>query len=326
MTLPNAISEPAPAAAATAGRLVLVTPCRNEQDYMRRTLDAVLQQTRPPALWVIVDDGSTDRTPAILAEYAQQHPCLCIVRRDDRGHRSVGPGVIEAFYHGLATVDLDAFEFVGKLDLDLDLPRDYFARLLDRMQADPRLGSCSGKPFYRDAAGREVPEFCDDEIVVGMTKLYRVACFQAIGGFVREVMWDGIDSHRCRLLGWTARAFRDAELRFEHLRPMGSSDTDIRRGRRRHGFGQWFMGTAPVYLLASALRRLTQAPYVIGSLTMVAGYVGAWWRGERRYDDLEFRRFLRRYQRRSLLFGKARTVAAIERETLPRWQASQRRP
>lgn len=308
------------------GRILLVSPCRNEQDYMRRTLDAVLGQTRPPTVWVIVDDGSTDRTPAILAEYAAAHPCLRIVRREDRGKRSVGPGVIEAFYAGLATVDLAEFEYVCKLDLDLDLPRDYFERLLQHMAAEPRLGSCSGKPFYRDAAGREVDEFCDSEIVVGMTKFYRVACFQEIGGFVRQVMWDGIDSHRCRLLGWTARSYDDRALRFEHLRPMGSSDANVLRGRARHGMGQYFMGTAPLYLLASAVRRLGQAPYVVGAATMLWHYCRAWWRGEPRYDDLEFRRFLRSYQRRALVFGKRRTIAAIERETAPRWLARHPQP
>lgn len=321
----SAPDTPAPRPAAR-GRILLVSPCRNEQDYMRRTLDAVLGQTCPPTTWVIVDDGSTDATPAILAEYAARHACLRIVRREDRGKRSVGPGVIEAFYAGLDSVDLADYEYVCKLDLDLDLPRDYFEQLLARMQAEPRLGSCSGKPFYRDASGREIAEFCDSEIVVGMTKFYRVACFQEIGGFVRQVMWDGIDSHRCRLLGWTARSYDDPSLRFEHLRPMGSSDANVLRGRARHGMGQYFMGTAPSYMLASALRRLTQAPYVVGAATMLWHYLRAWWRGEPRYDDLEFRRFLRSYQRRALVLGKRRTIAAIEQATAARWRARHPEP
>ncbi len=80
-----------------SARYVLISPCRNEQDYMRETLDSVIAQTVPPALWVIVDDGSTDATPAILAEYAARHDWIRIVRRADRGARSVGPGVVDAF-------------------------------------------------------------------------------------------------------------------------------------------------------------------------------------------------------------------------------------
>jgi poly-beta-1,6-N-acetyl-D-glucosamine synthase len=301
------------------GRVLVVSPCRNEQDHMQKTLAAVVQQTHPPALWVVVDDGSTDATPTILADYCARYPFLRVVRREDRGKRSVGPGVIEAFYAGLDTVDLDQFEFVCKLDLDLDLPRNYFESLITRMRAEPRLGSFSGKPFYRDAQGREQPEWCDDEIVVGMTKFYRVACFREIGGFVRQVMWDGIDSHRCRMLGWTARSSSDPTLRFEHLRPMGSSDQNVLRGRRRHGLGQYFMGTAPAYLLASVARRLVQPPLVIGALAMLQGYLGAWWRREPRYEDLQFRKFLRRYQWGAMLRGKRRTIARIEREMESTW-------
>jgi len=289
---------------------------------MRRTLDAVLGQTHPPASWVVVDDGSSDATPAILAEYAAQHSALKVVRREDRGKRSVGPGVIDAFYAGLEGVDLDEFEFVCKLDLDLDLPRDYFRILVERMRADPRLGSCSGKPYYRDASGEMKPEWCDSEIVVGMTKFYRVTCFREIGGFVREVMWDGIDSHRCRMLGWLARSWDDPELRFQHLRPMGSSDRSILLGRRRHGHGQYFMGTAPFYLLASVVRRLAQPPVFVGAMMIAWGYLWSWFCRVPRYEDIEFRRFLRRYQWRAIWRGKRRAIEIMEEEQAGAWSGN----
>jgi len=78
-------------------RYVLVSPCRDEAEHMRRTLDSVMAQSSPPTLWVVVDDGSTDETPAILESYRSRMPYLKIVRRANRGKRSVGPGVIEAF-------------------------------------------------------------------------------------------------------------------------------------------------------------------------------------------------------------------------------------
>ena len=211
-----------------SARYVLITPCRNEAEYARRTLDSVVNQSVPPGLWVIVDDGSTDDTPSILAEYAARHDFIRIVRREDRGKRAVGPGVIEAFYAGFETVDLNQFDFLCKLDLDLELPLGYFQNLMERMRQAPRLGTCSGKPYYVDSAtGQLVSERCGDEMSVGMTKFYRRACFQQIGGFVREVMWDGIDCHRCRMLGWIACSWDESELRFVHLRQMGSSQQSI---------------------------------------------------------------------------------------------------
>jgi len=141
-----------------------------------------------------------------------------------------------------------------------------------------------------------------------MTKFYRLSCFERIGGFVREVMWDGIDNHRCRMFGWIACSWDEPELRFIHLRPMGSSQDSIYVGRMRHGYGQYFMGTGPVFMFASAVFRLNQKPYVIGSLAMTWGWLKAALQGKPRYDDPDFRRFLRRYQWRALLLGKRRAL------------------
>jgi len=296
-----------------ARRLVLVAPCRDEALYVRRTLDALARQSLPPELIVVVDDGSTDETPGILEEYSGRLPSMRIVHRGNRGARAVGPGVIEAFYTGLATVNLDEFDYLCKIDLDLDLPDRYFEILVGRMEDDPRLGTCSGKPYYQDpATGRLISEGIGDDTSAGMTKLYRVECFRQIGGFVRQVMWDGIDNHRCRMLGWKAASWDDQAIRFTHLRPMGSSDRGILTGRMRHGFGQYFMGTSPSYMIASAVFRITKRPYVVGGAAMLWGYLRAAWDRAPRYGDEAFRRFLRRYQRRVLLWGKRHATRTLD--------------
>ena len=243
-------------------RYVVISPCRNEMAYMRRTLDSVIAQTVPPALWVVVDDGSTDGSRELLAEYAEKHDWIRVVVKPDRGHRAVGPGVIDAFYFGLETVS-EEFPYLCKLDLDLDLPHRYFEALLERMEADRRIGTCSGKPYIR-RGGELVSERRGDEMSVGMTKFYRRECFEAIGGFVKEVMWDAIDCHKARQLGWRAVSWDEPELRFEHLRPMGSSQRSIYTGRRRHGFGQYFMGSDPLYFAATAVFRGLEPPYILG--------------------------------------------------------------
>ena len=303
-------------------RYVLISPCRDEAEFMRRTLDSVAEQTIPPALWVVVDDGSTDATPAILQEYSGKLPYLRVLRRADRGRRSVGPGVIEAFRAGLETVDLDDFEYLCKLDLDLDLPPRYFELLIRRMQAEPRIGTTSGKPYFvRAQGGALVPEVCGDEMSVGMTKFYRTSCFRENGGFVREVMWDGIDCHRCRTLGWIAESVDAEGLRFRHLRPMGSSQKGLWTGRVRSGYGQYFMGTSPLYLAASSAFRLFKPPVLYGSAAMLWGYFSSLARGLPRYDDPAFRRFLRRYQRQCLLRGKRAATRRLNEAQAPVWRA-----
>ncbi len=301
---------------------VIISPCRNEAQYMRRTLDSVVAQTVPPKLWVIVDDGSSDETPQILADYAAQHDWIRVVPKADRGKRAVGPGVIEAFYVGLDTVALEDFEYLCKLDLDLDLPHGYFEELITRMEATPRIGSCSGKAYYTNAAGNLVSENIGDEMSLGMTKFYRVSCFQEIGGFVREVMWDGLDCHKSRQMGWIAVSWDGPNLNFEHLRPMGSSQTSIFTGRRRHGFGQYYMGTHPLFLLASAVNKARQPPVILGSLAMIQGYFAAMLRKEPQHGDRALIDFIRDYQKRSLRMGKAKAVAEIEAERAPHWSGT----
>ncbi len=292
-------------------RYLLITPCRDEAAYAHRCIKSVLAQTVLPALWVVVDDGSKDETPAILAEYPAANPSIRVVRREDRGKRAVGPGVIDAFYAGWETIQPSEFTHICKFDLDLDIPPGYFAELIGRMDADPLLGTCSGKPYF-ESGGHLVSEKCGDEMSVGMTKFYRRECFEEIGGFVREVMWDGIDCHTCRMLGWKAASWDDAELRFIHLRPMGSSQQNILTGRARHGFGQYFMGTSPLYMAVSAVFRMAHPPFFIGGLAMFWGYVKSALQKKPRYGDMAFRRFLRDYQWQCLVMGKKRATERLD--------------
>ena len=288
---------------------------------MRKTLDSVVGQSLMPARWVIVDDGSTDDTASVLKEYASRHDWISVVTRLDRGHRAVGPGVVDAFYSGYETIDTAEYDFVCKLDLDLDLPPRYFEILIERMNSDPRIATCSGKSYIYEN-GELVNERHGDDTSLGMTKFYRLDRFREIGGFVRQVMWDGIDCHLCRMHGWIACSWDEPELRFVHLRPMGSSQQSVYTGRMRHGYGQYFMGTGFLFLAVSALSRLNQKPYILGSLAMMWGWIKSAVTRRPRYENAEFRRFLRRYQMRALFFGKRRAIAELTRGAAPRIAAN----
>jgi hypothetical protein len=203
--------------------------------------------------------------------------------------------------------------------LDLDIPPGYFEELMKRMEANPRIGTCSGKP-YMDLNGKLVSEKCGDEMSVGMIKYYRTTCFKQIGGFVRELMWDGIDCHRCRMLGWIAVSWDDPAIRFTHLRPMGTSHKNWWTGRVRHGYGQYFMGTGPVYMMASCAFRTLHPPILVGSMAMFWGYLRSALTRAARYPDAAFRRFLRRYQWACLFKGKHRATAELDARQAGVWQ------
>jgi biofilm PGA synthesis N-glycosyltransferase PgaC len=301
-------------------KYLIITPCRNEAEYIEKTIASVADQTIRPEKWIIVDDGSTDETWSIITDAAKKYSFIRVIHGKDRGFRYLGAGVVEAFYAGLNEIDLDDYEYFCKLDADVVLPRRYFEDIMKRMEANPRMGTCSGKPYHLDfKTGRLVSEKCGDEMSVGMAKFYRTRCFQQIGGFIYSVMWDGIDCHRCRMLGWVACSWDDPEIRFTHLRPMGSSFRGILTGRTRHGRGQYFMGTSLLYMVISAFYRMTRPPLIVGGLAMLWGYITGIFARIPRYKDLCFRRFLRCYQWKCLLLGKKKATAWTNKARAKYW-------
>ena len=292
-------------------RILIISPVKDEAEYLERTIASMEKQTLKPARWIIVNDGSKDSTGTIAEAAARKHGWIKVIHRE-KGPRRVGPGVIEAFYAGMKTVDLRDFDYVCKLDGDIEFQPHYFEEMINRFEENPRLGTASGK-CYIPVDGQFVLERSGDEFSHGVAKLYRRECFEEIGGFVREVMWDGIDCHRCRMLGWQAVSYRDEDLKILHLRQMGSSHKSIFHGRTRWGRGQHFMGTHPLYMVGITAYRMLERPWILGGLCILFGYMKAMVKGQNQYGDGEFRRHLHTWQLRKLFarFLPNRTTAKV---------------
>ncbi len=301
-------------------RYLLITPCRNEEDYLQITIDSIGAQTVLPACWVIVDDGSTDRTPEILRAACERYPFIKVIKRADRGERAVGPGVIQAFNDGLESVDINDFDYLCKLDADLGIPEGYFENMMARMEADPQLGNISGKTYINVRGDKWVSERMGDENAIGPAKFYRRECFEEIGGFVPQASWDGIDGHRCRMLGWIASSVDAPEIVLKHYRPQGSSQKSIWTGRKRWGRGKYYMGSSLAYVFAVSVFRAKEYPYIVGGIGIFFGYLGAMLTRAPRYNDHDYLRFFRKYEFECLLRGKRRTLEKYNR--LIRQQAS----
>jgi len=295
-------------------RYVVITPCRNEEEYLPVTIETMTKQTVLPDLWLIVDDGSTDSTPQLVEEAAAKHPWIRLHRRKDRGERAVGGGVVQAFNEGLDQIDLNDYNYVCKLDADLGLTENYFEALIQEMESDHLLGNFSGKTYIPTGSGKWVSERMGDENAIGASKFYRVECFQDIGGFVAQACWDGIDGHMCRMKGWKAMSLDRPELRMKHYRPQGSSQQSVWVGRKRWGRGKYFMGSSLPYVIAVSCYRMLERPFVKGGLGILVGYLQAW-RGEHeRFGDRAYLKHLHRYEMRSLLFGKRRTMERFHQQ------------
>ncbi len=276
-------------------RILIITPAKDEAEYIEKTIHSLVNQTHRPACWVIVNDGSSDRTGELADKAASEHDWIKVIHRPAGTQRRVGPGVIEAFYVGLESQNMADFDYVCKMDADIELKPGYFQLLMERFAQNPRLGTISGKCWV-PVNGKFVLERTGDQFSHGVAKLFRRECFEQIGGFVREVMWDGIDCHRCRMLNWEAISDPDPELQIIHLRLMGSSFRSVYHGRRRWGRGQYFMGTHPLYLLGISAYRMLERPFILGGLCILTGYAGAWIRKAPQYGDQQFRKFLHKWQ------------------------------
>lgn len=281
-------------------RYAIITPARDEEDTIAMTLDSIVSQTIPPSRWIIVDDGSTDRTHEIVARYAERYPWIHLVRRVNPGTYRLGGGVVEAFYEGLGHLDMDTVEFICKLDADLILKVDHFEQLLVRAANDARLGIISGVTYFT-REGRRVVESVPAHHAIGAARMWRIACFREIEGLVPALGWDALDEMRAQMHGWVSRSY--PELEILHLRPM-SSKQGWYKGRYKNGLTDYLLGYHPLFEVARCSYRMIHRPYLVGGLLILLGYIRAAIRSEKQITTPEERRFLQKQQLSRLSRGK----------------------
>lgn len=249
---------------------VIITPVRDEARFIGDTVASVLAQTHRPLRWVIVDDGSTDATPAILSDTTREVEWVTVISTGSR-ERQLGSAEVLAFQRGFAELGPDAgYDYIVKLDGDLRLPPDYFQRLLARMVANPRLGIASGI-YCECQEGQWEPVTMPPYHAAGASKVIRRQCFTQIGGFVPRKGWDTVDEIRAGLLGWQTTHFDD--IRFQHLKPEGMAMGSLST-HRFHGEIYYQTGGGFLFLLAKVAHRMLRGkPPLVGGLAMLWGYL-----------------------------------------------------
>jgi poly-beta-1,6-N-acetyl-D-glucosamine synthase len=259
----------------TRERVLIISPVLNEAAHIRAVIQAMAAQTRPPDEWVVVDDGSTDGTRLILAEAARDIPFLRVVSAPQMplaagADRLLHAAEARAFNYGLSQGS--DFTYVGKLDGDIELPSDYYERLLEKFRADASLGIAGGILTERSLGTWKVAGASDLQHVRGAVKLYSRECFEAIGG-VREMLgWDGIDEVLARMKGYRTRSFPEMVAR--HHRQVGSAQGRL-RGHFRLGRCMYVEGYPAAWIAARSLKVGASRPHVVSGLAYFAGYVRA---------------------------------------------------
>jgi len=277
---------------------VLITPARNEVQFIELTIKSVVAQTARPVKWVIVSDGSTDGTDEIVNRYVADHPWIELVRMPVRRERHFA-GKVHAFNAGYARIKDLKYEMIGSLDGDISFDREYFSFLLLKLADDPKLGLV-GTPFNGNSNQIYDYRFVSIEHVSGACQLFRRECLEDIGGYV-PVKGGGVDHIAvitARMKGWKTRTFTEKVCL--HHRDMGTAQHGTLAAKFRTGALDYALGCHPIWESFRTVYQMTKRPFLIGGLVLSVGYVWALIRRVERPVSRELVTFRRREQVRRL--------------------------
>jgi poly-beta-1,6-N-acetyl-D-glucosamine synthase len=278
---------------------VVITPVRNEADYVGLTIESMGAQTQVPRRWVIVDDGSTDGTGEILQAASCRYEWLHVVRRADRGFRKTGGGVVEAFYDGYAALMETGWDVLVKLDGDLSFEPDCFEKCLAHFADDPQLGIGGGTICIQENGRLKIDSPSDPPFHVrGATKIYRRACWERIHPLVPAPGWDTIDEVRANMHGWRTRTFRDVQL-IQH-RATGAVNGEWPNWFK-NGLANYVTGYHPAFMFAKCFKRLWSKPRIVAAAGLWAGFCSGYLRQQPHCADSSSVRYLRQQQVRRLI-------------------------
>jgi len=287
---------------------VLITPARNEEAYIEKVIQSVTCQTIPPEKWIIVSDGSTDRTDEIVNKYVEKYDFIKLLSIKGDAQRNFGSKV-RAFNTGYEQLKHIEYEFIGNLDADISFVPDYYERILNKFQQNPKLGLAGGFIYeeYNDKFKSRL--FNSVRSVPHAIQFFRGECYELIGGFI-PLRYGGVDwcaEVMVRMKGWQVESF--PEIKVFHHRHTGTSDGKL-RGIFREGIRAYSVGSHPLFEIFKCLSRFKGKPYLVYGLFRTAGFIWGYFRREKRMVSDEFVKHIRREQMQRLqsLFSKSPTI------------------
>jgi len=280
---------------------IIITPAFNEAEYIEQTIKGVLAQSVLPHKWVIVDDGSIDNTAKIIQRYAEDYDWIQYIYRAKKTGENYYASNVHAIMAGFQKIKTIEFDYLAILDADISLSKDYYEQILGRFSQDEKLGIASG--VYMDLVDGKLQKILNDRRSTPKAiQVFRRECFEQIGGYL-PLKYGGEDTCSCvmaRMKGWKSWSF--PEVCVVHNKPVGTGHSrGLLKIRFRHGVGEYFMATHPLFMLFKSLRRcIKEKPVVIGGLMRIAGFLYGYCLREKRQISDEMVRFIRCEQMRRL--------------------------
>jgi glycosyltransferase involved in cell wall biosynthesis len=254
-------------------KYVLITPARNEEENIEKTIQSVISQTVLPLKWIIVNDGSTDKTAEIVEKYAKKYDWIEVIHMPVHRDRQFAAKVY-SFNAGYEKVKDYNYHIIGNLDGDISFDKDYLAFLLQKFYQIPELG-VAGTPFLEDGYSSATDSFEGENHVAGGCQLFRRTCFEDIGGYVPNkaggIDWIAVTT--ARMKGWKTMSFQDKF--FTHYRHLGTGESNRIKALFDYGKKDYYLGGHPVWELFRIMYRMLKKPYIYGGLFLFFGYLWA---------------------------------------------------
>lgn len=281
-------------------KYALITPARNEEAYIGNTIKSVVSQTVLPLKWIIVSDGSTDRTDDIVRGYLNSHPWIELLRLPDRRDRQFSAKV-SCFNAGYMQLKQVQYDVIGNLDADVSFEEQYFEFLIERFRLDSTLG-VAGTPFIEDRYSSANDSFEGEAHVAGGCQLFRRECFEDIGGYVSHrsggIDWMAVTT--ARMKGWKTRSFK--EKFFHHHRGLGTAESNLIGSFFSYGLKDYYLGGHPLWEVVRVMYQMTRRPIVVGGIALLAGYSYAFLSQMQRPVSPDLMKFHRREQMEKLRY------------------------
>lgn len=276
---------------------ILITAARNEERYLEGTIRSVISQTVLPKRWIIVNDGSTDRTEEIVKQFMADYSWIDLLRMPEHRDRQFAAKVV-CFNAGYEIAKKIGYDVIGNLDADISFGGDYFEFLLDKFSQIPDLGV--GTPFIEDGYSSIDNSFEGEKHVAGGCQLFRRKCFEEIGGYI-PIKGGGIDwvaVTTARMNGWKTLSFK--ERQFLHHRHLGTGESNNISAAFHYGMKDYFLGGHPLWQALRCVYHLKRRPYLVRGCVIMLGYIWAIISRAERPISRELMQFHRREQMHKL--------------------------
>jgi len=273
---------------------VIITPAKNEEKFIEKTIISVINQTILPLMWVIVDDGSSDSTAEIVKSYAEKYNFIRLVQREKENSRNFGNKVY-AIRRGFDELKDLEYDYYCNLDADVSFEANYFEFFLNKFSQNPKLGICGGK-VYDLINNKFISQSYENHSVAGPVQFFRKECYESFGGYqaFKKGFIDGHAEISARMNGWETRTF--PEMMVKHYRPAGTAKGSRLKIKFIGGKFEYQFGYSYIYHLIRSINSFKKKPIVLGGLSSMLGYLSCIIKNEERLVDSNFIKFVQKEQ------------------------------